>query len=167
MSVDLGEMRTCLGHFASGVTIVSFYLPESAGRVAHGLTVSAFSSLSLDPPLVLVCIDKLGGSHEALSSASHFAVNILSSTQESAAGNFANPRFDSADRFQGLAMADDDDAPVLTDNLADLVCTPEQVVDGGDHSIFVGRVLRAQTHTGREPLVYFNRAFRSLVPRKD
>jgi flavin reductase (DIM6/NTAB) family NADH-FMN oxidoreductase RutF len=128
---------------------------DATGR-AWGLTASSFTSLSLEPPLVLLCIDKSAGTHEAFTSAAHFLVNVLADDQSEVARRFAAR---GTDRFRGSAMTSSElGLPGLPDAAARLACSVHDVLDGGDHTILVGRV--RHTHAaGRQALVYWDRTF--------
>lgn len=146
--IGADDFRRVLGHFASGVTIVTTC--DGDGRPA-GLTVSAFCSLSLDPPLVLVCVDHKSQSYPALRDAGRFAVNVLRREQEEASRRFASTRLDKFDGVPHTLSALG--LPLLDDALAHIECTTVTQHAQGDHTIFIGRVERALTSTG-EPLLY-------------
>lgn len=156
MAVTPDEFREGLSRFASGVTVVTTL---DADGIPHGLTVSAFCSLSLEPPLVLICIEKGIRSHQALSSASRFVVNILSSEQLEVSSRFASPL---EDRFEGVEWRPGiEGAPVIEGTLASLECTIHSSFEGGDHTIFVGRV-ESVSVSDRAPLLYFKSTYREL-----
>ncbi|MGI8842713.1 MAG: flavin reductase family protein [Gemmatimonadaceae bacterium] len=156
MSVDQATFRSVLGRFASGVTVVTV----RNGDTDHGMTASAFCSLSLDPPLVLVCIDRTTRMHELLQHAEHFAVSLLAADQEMISRRFAEPPDDT--RFDGLGFARAaTGAPLLTDALAHLECVLEERYAGGDHSIIVGRVVGAAAGDSR-PLLYYRGGYAEL-----
>lgn len=156
MAVTPDEFREGLSRFASGVTVVTTL--DADGR-PHGLTVSAFCSLSLEPPLVLICIEKGIRSHQALSSASRFVVNILSSEQLDVSSRFASPL---EDRFDGVEWRGGiEGQPVIEGALASLECTIHSNFEGGDHTIFVGRV-ESISVSDRAPLLYFKSTYREL-----
>lgn len=147
MTIDQRAFRHAMGQFASGVTVVTTH----DGDVSTGITVSSFASLSLDPPLVLICIDHRGRSHEALADADMFAVNILAEHQEQVAGVFASR---AEDKFAYIAHTfSANGLPLLDDVLATVECRKVNAVPGGDHTIFVGEVVSIATHD-RRPLVY-------------
>ncbi|HEU4370077.1 MAG TPA: flavin reductase family protein [Methylomirabilota bacterium] len=142
------DFRHVLGHFASGVTIISTC--DADGRPT-GLTASAFSSVSLDPPLVLVCVDHKSQSYPALRERGRFAVNILAADQEAVSRRFASSRLD---KFDGVAHRITDlGLPLVEGAIAQLECITVSTHVEGDHTIFVGRVERAGA-TGGDPLVY-------------
>lgn len=143
------DFRRVLGHFATGVTVVTTC--DGDARPA-GLTASAFSSVSLDPPLVLVCVDHKAQSYPALHERGRFAVNILKSGQEPLSRRFASTRLDKFDgvpfRLSPLGL------PLIDGVLAQIQCTTVSTYAEGDHTIFVGRVEDAAIESG-EPLLYY------------
>jgi flavin reductase (DIM6/NTAB) family NADH-FMN oxidoreductase RutF len=157
MSLDPDEFRSVLGRFASGVTVVT--CTDAQGRDC-GITVSAFASLSLQPPLVVMCIDHDASTLPALMAASHFVVNILAAHQEAIARRFSMP--DAEQRFEGLGFTRTQaGGAVLEDVLASLECRAVQSIPGGDHTIFVGEV---ETATARSatPLLYYRGGYSQL-----
>jgi flavin reductase (DIM6/NTAB) family NADH-FMN oxidoreductase RutF len=122
-------LRSCLGRFATGVAVVTFDGPD--GR--HGITINSFTSVSLEPPLVLVSVGKRARSHDLLRDRA-FTVNVLGAEQEPVARCFAGgPACD-------LGWIDGDHAPRLAGVLAHLECTPWRAYDAGDHTLFLGEV---------------------------
>lgn len=157
MSISNDEFRAALGNFASGVTVVT--TTDAAGKM-HGITVSAFCSVSLEPPLVLICIEKTTASHYAFEESAIFVVNILSESQPDVSEHFAAPF---RDKFDGIEFEIGDlGAPVLTDALVNLECRLRHSLNGGDHSIFVGEVEKVRFGLDR-PLVYFRGEYRRLA----
>lgn len=155
MGIDESKFRTAMGYFASGVTVVT----TRAGDDLAGLTVSAFCSLSLDPPLVLVCIDRDVSSHDAISSSGRFAVNILTTEQEELSRRFAS-RVD--DKFEGVGTTEGvGRVPLITGSLANIECRVRDELPGGDHTIFVGEVDKVEIGEG-EPLLYFRSGYREI-----
>jgi flavin reductase (DIM6/NTAB) family NADH-FMN oxidoreductase RutF len=146
-------LRKMRGLFASGVTVVT---TVHEGKL-RGVTVSAFASVSLNPPLILICIANESESKEWIAESGVFAVNILSDEQEFLAERFAaraplvNARFDGAPYHTAITGS-----PILVDSLAWYDCRVEASHDGGDHTIFVGRVEAVGFESeGKQPLVYF------------
>jgi len=134
--IDAHTMRHIMGCFPTGVTVVT---ARDAKGKPFGLTVNSLTSVSLDPPLILVCIDRGASSHDPLVSASSFAVSVLSDEQVSVARRFASEPSDG--RFEGIGwrqVASGD--PVVDGATAWLSCTRESVYGAGDHSIVLGRV---------------------------
>lgn len=147
------ELRRALGHFATGVTVVTAATP--AGERA-GITVNSFSSLSMDPPLVLWAIARTANSFPLFRKCGNFAVHVLHAGQGPLARVFAST---GVDRFAGLAtIVGRSGAPLLDDFLARFDCSVETVLEGGDHLIYVGRVLHFETRAG-EPLVFYRGRF--------
>lgn len=149
MSVSEDDFKNALSRFASGVTVVS--TKDAAGKL-HGITVSAFCSVSLAPPMVLICIEKTTVSHYAFEESSVFVVNILRDSQADASEKFATPF---ADKFEDVEhYLSSEGVPILKDALASLECRLTFSYHGGDHSIFVGQVENVTVRDG-DPLVYF------------
>lgn len=143
------DFRHVLGHFATGVTVITTC--DGADRPT-GLTASAFTSVSLEPPLVLVCVDHKSNTFPALRERGRFAVSILRSDQASLSRRFATTRLD---KFDDVAYhVSDLGLPLLDGALAHIECTTLNVHVEGDHTIFVGLVERAVVGSG-EPLLYF------------
>jgi len=131
---------------------------DAAGQ-DHGLTVSAFCSLSLEPPLVLVCIDAEASMHPVLGQVTHFAVNVLAEGQEPLARRFAAPE---TDRFDGVGYERGaTGAPILDDVVAYLECRKTTMLPGGDHTVFVGEVEHAEVHSSG-PLLYYRGGYAQL-----
>lgn len=151
------EFRSALSRFASGVTVVT--TKDAAGKF-HGMTVSAFCSVSMEPPLVLVSILKTTPCYHAFEESKVFAVNILSEGQQAISNHFAN-RHD--DKFDGIEYEEGIyGLPILNGCLANLECKLRHSYDGGDHTIFVGQIEKATVHEGK-PLVYFRGKYREIT----
>ncbi len=156
MAISKDEFRDSLGRFASGVTVVT--TKDGSGKL-HGLTVSAFCSVSLEPPLILICIDKQIGSHHALKDSQHFVVNILSENQQHLSNQFASKR---ENKFEGISFQTGiADLPVLDGCLVNLECSLRHCYDGGDHTIFVGEIQQTYVSDGN-PLTYFHGHYRQF-----
>jgi flavin reductase ActVB len=158
-AVDSVDFRNALARFASGVTVVTTI--DAAGRQT-GFTASAFSSLSLSPPLVLVCLEKRADCYPAFMSCTSFAVSVLAAGQTDLALRFAERDID---KFAGTPASPGEATgmPLIDGALAHLECRVYNRVDGGDHAIIVGEVLRA-AGAGGDPLLHFNRRFGRFVP---
>lgn len=149
------DFKRVMGCFASGVTVVTTL--DGEGRPA-GLTASAFSSVSLAPPLVLVCVAHTAQSYPALRDADRFAVNVLAADQEAVSSRFAARQPTGSEKFDGLAYERGTlGAPLLDGALAHLECSAVHAYPGGDHTIFVGQVeaARYRDGDGAEPLLYY------------
>jgi flavin reductase (DIM6/NTAB) family NADH-FMN oxidoreductase RutF len=159
--VGLDEFRRVLGHFASGVTIVT--TSDAQGRPV-GLTASAFTSVSLDPPLILVCVDLKARCYAALEACERFAINILGAHQEALSQRFASAV---EEKFDGLAhYAGRLGLPMLPDALAHIECEKVSTYPGGDHLILVGRV-EAVRATDGEPLLHYRGRYDRLQSALD
>ncbi len=154
---DPRTLRAALGCFATGVTVVTCF--DRDGEPA-GLTANSFTALSLDPPLLLVCVAKSSSSAAALSEAKAFAVNVLQTHQQPASITFSTR---GEDRFgQTEWTVGEHEAPVLMDSLSVFECRHHAVHDGGDHVILVGEVVKASFEPGLDPLLYFRGSYRRL-----
>lgn len=154
-NIEPRTFRRTIGLFATGVTVIT---TEAAGAF-HGMTANSVTSVSLNPLLVLVCIDRRARMAGMLSEGSRFAINILSERQEWVSRHFAGKpgeRSIPLDRLDGV--------PVIQANLATLACTVERLLDGGDHIIVIGRVdALARPNPEDRPLLYFGGEYRSIA----
>lgn len=151
------EFRNALGCFATGVTIVTALDPD--GRFI-GITANSFSSVSLDPPLVLFSLARRAYSFEAFRRSRHFAVNVLAADQAELSGTFATPM---SDKWEGVDYEIwDTDCPIIKGALAQFECRTVSTHDGGDHVIFIGAVERMAYEPDREPLLYYQGRYREL-----
>ena len=156
MSIDADAFRSALGRFASGVTVVTTH---ARGGVDHGMTASAFCSVSLEPPLVLLCIEKIASVHDSIVACEHFAINILADSQELLARRFAAV---DGDRFEGVGFSRGAySVPILDDVLAALECRRTTTYAGGDHSIIVGAVEAAKWRDDK-PLLYYRGGYAGM-----
>lgn len=161
MSVDPAAFRAALGRFASGVTVVS----TVHDGVDHAMTASAFTSVSLDPPLVLVCSHHTSRFHEAVQDAGFWGVSILSDSARKASAWFAMRGRPLDDQFADFAHHRGDlGVPLLNDALAWLECETDSVHVSGDHSIIIGRVVTArQNDAADDPLLYYRSHYGTIV----
>lgn len=144
--------RQAIGRFATGVTVVTTC---AAGRLA-GMTASAVASLSLDPPMLLVCINNRVPTHTALEHHPRFGVNVLGEGDEDLARRFARP---AEDKFAGLGISLEHGVPLLDRAIARFVCDVHERLPGGDHSIFIGAIRYCEHVPRRRPLLYFASGF--------
>ena len=145
-----------MGHFATGVTVITSI--RSSGEI-NGLTANAFTSVSLIPPLLLVCIDKKAESYPCFDESKIFTVNVLAADQEALSRRFA---VTGGDKFEGVSYkVGANGAPILDGALAYLECKVTQKIDGGDHTIYVGEIEQAETKEGK-PLLFFRGGYREL-----
>ena len=155
MLVDDARFKLAMSHFASGVTVVT---TEHDGK-AYGLTVASFASLSLHPPLVLICIEKTVQSHDAIAASKRFGVSILASGQTDISNRFATKLHD---KFAGMATQRGElGIPLIEGALTAIECRVREQLPGGDHTIFVGEVVDIQVREGA-PLVYFRGGYHQL-----
>lgn len=159
---DHRALRSVLGQFATGITV----LTSARGELVHGMTANAFSSVSLDPPLVLVCVQQGALMLETIVANQAFGVSILSAGQEGLARYFANParpvgrtQFDAVDWAPGTFTS----APLLSGAVAWLECELQSVHEGGDHLIFVGRVLGLGNGADTDALLFYGGAYHRVA----
>jgi flavin reductase ActVB len=159
MPVDPAAFRNALGHFPSGVCVVT---TTDAQTRSFGFTASAFSSLSLDPPLILVCLDRKADSHDAFFNAGGFAVSILAEHQTNLATRFATRGIE---KFAGVEILSGPvlHLPLIPEAVVHLECHMHQTIPIGDHTILVGHVESAVVHEG-EPLVFHARRYGTMQP---
>jgi flavin reductase (DIM6/NTAB) family NADH-FMN oxidoreductase RutF len=156
MPIDDALFKAALSHFASGVTVVS---TEHDGK-QYGMTVASFASLSLHPPLILVCVEKSVKTHEAIAAAGKFGVSILAKEQSDVSARFASR---SDDKFAGVDVTRGElGVPLIANSLATLECRVHETLPGGDHTIYVGEVVDARTREGI-PLLYFRSGYREML----
>ena len=162
MPITSEQFRDALRHFPAGVTIVTLQVPGTAKP--HGLTVSAFASVSPEPPLIMVAIDQQHSAYELLERAgTTFAVNILAQDQSELSNRFAwspeDERFDEGDWATAVTGA-----PILANALAWLDCTIYERVVAGTHTVYIGEVQASSvTRADEAPLIYWNRNYHQLV----
>jgi flavin reductase len=152
------EYRATVGLFATGITVVT----ANAVGLEHGMTLNSFTSVSLDPLLVLVCVERDALMHKVIEDAGSFALSVLAGDQEPVARYFADSsRPAGAAQFArvGHRIGRATGAPLLEGALAWLECELERTYDGGDHSIFLSRVVMVERGRVREPLLYFGGAY--------
>lgn len=158
MPIDPADFRRALAQFASGVTAVT--TRDGSGR-SLGLTVTAFSSVSLDPPLVLVCVDERSETHAGFRDSGMFGVSVLAEDQEDVSRRFAwsgPAKFETTELVAGSTGV-----PLVAGALAHLECRVVAAHTAGDHTIYVGEIVAMSTRAGR-PLVYNQGRYRRLAP---
>jgi flavin reductase (DIM6/NTAB) family NADH-FMN oxidoreductase RutF len=154
--LDKQQFRRICGKFASGITVATLLDPAGA---PHGMTANSFTSVSMTPPLVLVCVDHRARILEYFRASQHFGINILSANQRPISDRFAGSGYD---RFEGVEWyPGQTGVPLLPDVLATIECSRTNVVTAGDHDIVIGEVLHANCQDG-EPLVFYSSQYRSL-----
>ena len=156
MALDGREVRNVMGHFATGVTVIT--TKDKTGK-PFGLTVNSFTSLSLNPPLVIVCVDKTVDCYPCFDESKVFAVNILSEDQEDLSRRFATKGIE---KFEGIKWRmGNNGAPLLDGVMGIIECRVSHGYEGGDHTIFLGEILSA-TATGERPLLFFKGKYSRL-----
>jgi len=161
--VSPGDFREVLGHLAGGVTVVTTL--DAAGAY-RGLTATAVISVSLEPPMVLVCIGEESDTHEGISSSGLFVINILEAGDRKLADTFAS---DDSSKFEGVDISSESGrAPALDRAMAWCEATVVHEVPAGDHTVFIGRVERAMIgeHGDRRPLIHFRGQYAGLVDQE-
>lgn len=154
---DPRTLRDALGCFATGITVVT---ATSEAGVPVGLTANSFTSVSLDPPLLLVCLANTANSLDIFRTAKGFAVNVLQIGQQPVSARFASK---GEDRFAATSWEQwSTGAPIINESLASFECERHAIHDGGDHQILVGRVIRVRFEPRRDPLLYFRGKYRRL-----
>ncbi|WP_433042320.1 flavin reductase family protein [Dactylosporangium sp. CS-033363] len=162
-TLDTRVLRTTFGAFATGVTVVTV-----GGAAPHGMTANSFTSVSLDPPLVSVCVERQAIMHASLTDAGVFGVSVLSARQEAVARHFANrhrplgrQQFDAVDWLPGERTG----APLIAGSLAHFECRVWRRYDGGDHTIFLGELLAAGGSVAPgDALLFLAGRFHALEP---
>lgn len=157
MPIEKNELRRIMGHFATGVTVITSV--RSSGEL-HGLTANAFTSVSLVPPLLLICVDKKAESYPCFDESKIFTVNILAEDQEALSRKFA---VSGGNKFEGVSYRiGANGAPILDGTLAYIECKVAGVMDAGDHTVYLGEVEQAETPHEGKPLMFFRGGYRAL-----
>jgi flavin reductase (DIM6/NTAB) family NADH-FMN oxidoreductase RutF len=156
MPIEKNEFRRVMGHFATGVTVIT---TRRTNGELHGLTANALTSVSLVPPLLLVCVDKKAESYPCFEESKVFTVNILAHDQEALSRNFA---ISGGDKFRGVAYrVGANGAPILDGTLGYIECRVVGSFDGGDHTVYVGEVEQAEVREAK-PLLFFRGGYREI-----
>ncbi|MGH7815145.1 MAG: flavin reductase family protein [Candidatus Binataceae bacterium] len=157
MPIDKNELRRVMGHFATGVTVITSR--RAAGEL-HGFTANAFTSVSLTPPLLLICVDKKAESYPCFAETKVFTVNVLAADQEALSRHFSvsgGSKFESVSYRPGA-----NGAPILDGAIAWLECNVLNAVEAGDHTIYVGEIEQAETPRDFKPLLFYRGGYREL-----
>lgn len=162
--MDTKQYRRIIGHFATGITVVT----TRVGELYHGMTANAVCSVSLDPLLLLVCVDKKATCHQQMTSAGRFAINILGEEQEEISNLFARAQDAHRGGLPGVGhRLSGSGVPLIDGCLGYFVCRVAHAHEGGDHTIFVGEVeegdLDEKGPSGDRPLLYYASAYRRLA----
>lgn len=156
MPIDKNELRRIMGHFATGVTVITTI---SQDGTPYGLTANAFMSVSLEPPLLLISVDKKAESYPYFEQTRVFTISILRDDQEGLSRRFA---VSGGNKFEGVAYhRGANDVPILDDTLAHVECRLYATHDAGDHTLYLGEILEAETREGR-PLLFYRGGYRAF-----
>jgi flavin reductase (DIM6/NTAB) family NADH-FMN oxidoreductase RutF len=158
--MDSRAFRDALGCFPTGVAVVTAGQADQDQHI--GITVNSFTSVSLDPPMVLWCMDRRSYRHDIFAQATGFTVSVLGTGHKDVSARLAKPGEHSLD---GIALLETElGPPALADSLAVFECATEQKLEAGDHTIFLGRVLRFSRPSESAPLVFFRGRYNALEP---
>lgn len=164
MGIDAQAFKEVMAHWATGVTVVTTMFEGAP----VGITANSFTSVSLQPPQVLICVNKMLHTNQAIQRSGFFAVNILSAEQQEWGIIFAGMKPEVPDRFQGIDwFTSATGAPILPDVLGWLDCRLSHAYDGDDHTIFVGEVVASAARREGAPLLYYNRGWRRVAASWD
>jgi flavin reductase (DIM6/NTAB) family NADH-FMN oxidoreductase RutF len=157
VAIEKSELRRAMGHFATGVTVIT---TRNERGQPFGLTANAVSSLSLEPPLILICVDKNADTYPYFTRSGVFAVNILSEHQEAVSRRFATSGIE---KFEGMGYRKNEmGCAILDDTVGHLDCRIVNSFDAGDHTIYVGEVDTVELTEG-PPLLFFRGGYRKLA----
>jgi len=160
MSIEAKEYRGIIGQFATGVTVIT----TAVDGWLHGMTANAITSVSLDPLLLLVCVDKEAHTHDHLTRASVFAVSILAEDQQDISQTFATSNKPEEGRLQGISYHfAENGAPIIDGCIASIQCEVTERADAGDHTVFFGRVSDATQERNAPPLLFYQGKYRKLA----
>lgn len=163
MPIEEEDFKKCVSNFPTGVTVVTLEWENSN----LGLTVSSFCSVSLDPPLVSVCVETDARTHDPLTHGANFTVNFLAEDQRAISKRFAHPGLSMEKRFDKTEFHRHDLAgPVIEDSLGWIACESHDRFPGGDHSIFLGEVMEGENSYNGDPLLYFKGDYGTYSPLK-
>jgi flavin reductase (DIM6/NTAB) family NADH-FMN oxidoreductase RutF len=161
LPLDSQQLRLTMRQWVTGVTVVT----TVAGEERAGMTVSSFTSVSLEPPTVLVCLNKDTFTHALVLKSHVYAISMLGAGQDAISNRFAGFDPSITDRFDGLdPITAETGAPLIPDAMAWLDCVVRHGFDAQTHTIFFGEVVYAKVNPTKNPLVYYNRSYQSLVP---
>jgi flavin reductase (DIM6/NTAB) family NADH-FMN oxidoreductase RutF len=159
-ALDAEAFRKVMGNFATGVTVVT----TNVDGKLHGFTANAVTSVSLDPLLFLVCVDKKANAHGELSKAKHFGVSVLGIDQQHVSNTFAKTALPEEGTLRGMSYRmGDTGVPLLTGCLAALECEVHEFLEGGDHTIVIGRAVAGCVDSDAPPLIFFRGRYRQIA----
>ena len=163
MQTNIEKLRDVMRFWGTGVAVAA----TSNGKTRHGMTVNSFTSLALDPPLVMISLEKITRTHQLVSKTGTFGITILAADQQHISDRFAGRRGHEDERFNDVqTWSLETGSPLIEGGLAFFDCVVRERVPVGTHTVFIGEVLAAQTAENAEsraPLMYFNRGYRDLA----
>ena len=160
MSIHPEQLRTAMRRWATGVTIVT----SAVDGKAHGMTVSSFTSLSLEPPYVLISLERTTRTHDLVLQSGVFGITVLAEDQQAVSNQFANSQTELGGRFDGIeTFRLESAAPFIRGGLAFFDCVVTNTLDAGTHTVIVGEVLAVKEGDDRLPLMYFCQGYRKLI----
>jgi flavin reductase (DIM6/NTAB) family NADH-FMN oxidoreductase RutF len=160
MTIDPDQLRNAMRQWATGVAVVT----STHAGIAHGMTVSSFTSVSLTPPQVLISLAQSTRTHQLVKESRCFGVTLLAQDQQEISDRFAGRMTDEQDRLAGLeTFTLETGAPLLTNGLAQFDCHVIATFTSGTHTLFIGAVLAAQSQGNLQPLLYYDRGYRQLA----
>jgi flavin reductase (DIM6/NTAB) family NADH-FMN oxidoreductase RutF len=152
--------RKICGSYATGITVIT----SSFENTDYGFTANSFTSVSINPYLILFCLNKNASSNNALLKGNHFIINILSNSQSEICNQFANNNLSPNERFKGIkTITSKNKIKIILDSISNLSCKVKNIIDGGDHFIYIGEVVDGNLNNDREPLVYHNSMIRKII----
>ena len=148
------------GNYATGVTVITSF----DNNTNYGFTANSFTSVSISPFLILFCLNKKANSNKALNIGNHFVVNILSSSQSNICNQFANNKLSPSERFSEVkTTSTKNDIKIISDSVGWLECKVKNIVEGGDHFVYIGEVEMGNLSENQNPLIYHNSKIKKII----
>ena len=148
------------GNYATGVTVITSF----NNNINYGFTANSFTSVSISPFLILFCLNKKANSNKALNIGNHFVVNILSSSQSNICNQFANNNLSPSERFSEVkTTSTKNDIKIISDSVGWLECKVKNIVDGGDHYVYIGEAEMGNLSENQNPLIYHNSKIKKII----
>ena len=148
------------GNYATGVTVITSF----DNNTNYGFTANSFTSVSISPFLILFCLNKKANSNKALNIGNHFVVNILSSSQSNICNQFANNNLSPSERFSEVKTSSTkNDIKIISDSVGWLECKVKNIVEGGDHFVYIGEAEMGNLSENQNPLIYHNSKIKKII----
>ena len=148
------------GNYATGVTVITSF----DNNTNYGFTANSFTSVSISPFLILFCLNKKANSNKALNIGNHFVVNILSSSQSNICNQFANNKLSPSERFSEVKTSSTkNDIKIISDSIGWLECKVKNIVEGGDHFVYIGEAEMGNLSENQNPLIYHNSKIKKII----